>query len=70
MSVTIMDILENAEYYLEGDGRMWPIAKDQLHNTVTLLNKGYGLYDTVDVDFLVRQCGSIEDVPDKEDADV
>ena len=67
MGVTIMEILENAEHNLEVNGWMWPVAHDQLHNAITLLNKGYGLHDTVDIDFLVKQCGRIEDVHEKEE---
>ena len=74
MNVTIMDILENADYNLKNEGYsvtvcgIWrSLAYDQLHNAITLLNKGYDLHDTVDVDFLVKQCGSIEDVPEMEE---
>ena len=62
----IMDILENAEYNLN-IGSMRSIARDQLHNAIIMLNKGYDLYDTVDVDALSDQYGSLENVPEKEE---
>jgi len=66
MSVTIMEILKNADYNL-GTGNMWHVTYNQLHNTVTLLNKDYGLYDTVDVNALADQYGSLEAVPEREE---
>ena len=74
MSVTIMDILQNADHNLKNEGYsvtvcgIWrSLAYDQLHNAVTLLNKGYGLYDTVNIDELAEQYGSLEAVPEMED---
>jgi len=66
MSVTIMEILENADYNL-GTSNMWHVTYNQLHNAITLLHKGYGLYDTVDVDVLAKKYGSLKAVPEKEE---
>jgi len=64
MSVTILEALQNADYNLRnniGIGVM--IAKDQLHNAVELLNKGYELHEEVEP--LLGKYGDIERVPEK-----
>lgn len=40
-------------------------AKDQLHNAVTLLDKGYSL--TVEVEPLLEEFSNVENVPEAED---
>lgn len=65
MSITILEIIENAEANLKGSGQWWSIAKDQLYNALTLIYKGYDLYDTVDVDALAKEYGSLDAVPAK-----
>ena len=64
MSVTILEALQNAEYnFNQNHGFVIAIAKDQLHNAITLLEKGYGIYDKVEP--LLEKYGSIKDVPKK-----
>ena len=67
MAITILEIIENAEYQLDLAAYNWPIAKDQIHNAMTLLHKGYDIYDKVDVDALAAKYGSLENVPEKGD---
>lgn len=68
MSVTIMDIIRNADINLQqNNGMMWPIASDQIRNAVILLDKGFGLLDTVDVDALAEKYGNLEDVPEQKE---
>ena len=68
MSVTIIEALENAEMNLENIKRIGlvilPMIQEQLHNAVVLLDKGYDIEDEVEP--LLEQYGSVEDVPDKE----
>ena len=68
MSVTIIEALENAEMNLENVKRIGlailPMAQEQLHNAIVLLDKGYDIEDEVEP--LLRQYGSVENVPDKE----
>ncbi len=68
MAVTIMEALLNAEINLKtiraGIAPIGQIACDQLHNAVTLLDKGYDLYDKVEP--LLEAHGKVENVPDKE----
>ncbi len=65
MSVTIHECLQNAHYNLcEAKIAMQhTMGKEQLNNAVTLLNKGYSLEDEVEP--LLEQYGSAENVPDK-----
>jgi len=68
MSVSILDALENAEYNLcQGKQMAMNLlaGRDQLHNAVELLGKGYGLDD--DIDALLSKYGSADEVPDKEE---
>jgi len=65
MSVTILEALKNAEYNLKNNSPFaLVIAKNQFHNAVELLSKGYGLYDEVDP--LLEKYGKVENVPNKE----
>ena len=65
MSATIMEALQNAKHNLvetnHAIGAM--LGKDQLKNAVTLLEKGYSLYDEVEP--LLEEYGSVENVPGK-----
>lgn len=66
MSVTISEALWNANYNLQNNGMIGlKLAKEQLHNAVELIGKGYGLDDQVES--LIVKYGSIENVPLKED---
>ena len=65
MGTTIIEILKNAEYNLQRFNGSPQIPRDQLHNALILLDKGYGLYDHVDVNELNEKYGSLEDVPEK-----
>ena len=47
-----------------GIGFALTIAKSQVHNAVTLLEKGYGLDDEVEP--LIEEFGDVDNVPDKE----
>jgi len=67
---TILDALGGAEFdlfhgaYYESSGTMTSqeeIGKAQLHNAITLLNKGYALED--DIDSLIRRYKPIETAP-------
>jgi len=64
MSVTILEVLENAEYNLVKNASL-PFAKklgiSQLHNAIVLLEKGYSIEDTFDMGDYAK----VEDVPDK-----
>ena len=40
------------------------LAKDQLHNAIVLLDKGYDIYDEVEP--LLEKYGKVEDVPKKQ----
>lgn len=64
MSVTILEALQNAEYNFNQDHAIGiPIAKEQLHNAIELLDKGYSIYEKVDP--LLDKYGKVENVPDK-----
>ena len=66
MAVTILEALQNADYNIQNNGNLGlMLAKDQLHNGVTLLDKGYDLYDEVEP--ILEKYGKVEDVPDMED---
>lgn len=63
MSVTILEALMNADYNLQNMETAFqlPLAKEQLHNAVVLLEKGYRLGDEVEP--LLEQFGDVESVP-------
>ena len=64
MSVSILETLRNADYNLQHTGTLGLIlTKQQLHNAVGLLSKGYNLYDEVEP--LLEKYGTVEDVPEK-----
>ena len=67
MSVSILEALENAEMNIDNEMKLGaPIllmAKDQLRNARVLLEKGYDPYDEVEP--LLEQYGSVDDVPEK-----
>lgn len=68
MSVTILEGLMNAECNLDnvrmlGVGIV-PLAREQLHNALTLLEKGYGINEEVEP--LLEKYGTVENVPDKQ----
>jgi hypothetical protein len=64
MSVSILEALENADYNLLNNGNVGIVlAKEQLHNAVILLEKGYSLYDEVEP--LLEKYEKLENVPEK-----
>lgn len=67
MSVTILEALQNAEMNLENVKKLGtvilPLVQSQLHNAVSLLDKGYSIDDEVEP--LLEQYGEVENVPDK-----
>lgn len=69
MAVTILEALMNADVNLQQRNKagmlVVSIAAEQLHNAVTLLDKGYGLSDQVES--LLEKHGKVEDVPEKEE---
>ena len=70
MSATILEALQNANINLDNVKTLGvmivPLAKDQLNNAVTLLEKGYDIYDEVEP--LLEKYGKVENVPEKSDA--
>lgn len=68
MSVSIMECLQNANYNLENVAKMpmlLPMVKEQLNNAVTLLDKGYGIWEEVEP--LLEKYGNVDNVPEKEE---
>ncbi len=67
MAVTILEALQNAHYnLLKNGGQIGDlIGKPQLHNAVTLLEKGYSLSDEVEP--LLEEFGDVDNVPEKVD---
>ena len=68
--VTILEALQNAEINLVtnrpssfGVDLPLMLGKDQIHNAIVLLEKGYSPHDSVE-DTIGE--GTVEDVPDKE----
>lgn len=65
MSVSILEALENAEFNFKGNNSFQiDIAKNQLHNAIILLEKGYVIWEEVEP--LLDKYGDVENVPDKE----
>lgn len=61
---TILEALQNADYNISNNGAFGiMIGKDQLHNAVTLLEKGYSIED--DVEDIIGPYERVEDVPEK-----
>lgn len=66
MSVSILEALQNANYNLSNVSimpRLLPLAKEQLNNAVTLLEKGYSL--CTEVEPLLEEYGNVDSVPEK-----
>jgi hypothetical protein len=69
MAVSIMEALQNANHNLDNLKNMpmlFPLVKEQLNNAVTLLDKGYSIWDEVEP--LLEKYGNVENVPEKEEA--
>jgi len=68
MSTTVLEGLQNAEVNIENVKKIGlvilPLAQDQLHHAVTLLEKGYSINDEIEP--LLEKYSRIENVPDKE----
>ena len=67
MSTTILEALHNAEYnYVKNKRNLLAriVAEEQLHNAITLLDKGYGIHDEVEP--LLEKYGGVDQVPHKE----
>ena len=68
MSVSIIEGLQYAEMNLENVKLLGlavlPVAQAQLHNAVTLLEKGYDIDDEVEP--LLEKYGDVEAVPEKQ----
>ena len=65
MSVSIMEALQCANInmqYMPSTG-LAMLAKDQIRNAVTLLEKGYGLEEHVEP--LLEEYGDVDKVPNK-----
>ena len=65
---TILEALQNADINInenEGILAIMQCGKRQLHNAVTLLAKGYSLYD--EIDSLLTAYNPIETAPEKEE---
>jgi len=65
---TILEALQNADINInenEGILAIMQCGKRQLHNAVTLLVKGYSLYDEIDP--LLTKYDPIETAPEKDD---
>ena len=67
MAVSIMEALMGADMNLDNVQRvglcLLPLVKEQIHNAVTLLDKGYSIEDEVEP--LLEKYGKVEDVPEK-----
>ncbi len=63
MAVTILEALQNAEINLNNGGMALLFAKQQLHNGVALLEKGYSPHESFTA--LIDKYGTVEAVPDK-----
>lgn len=65
MSITILDVLENAQYNFESSLFEAKLsAKNQLKNAITLLEKGYNCFE--DYNEIVDKYGSVEQAPEQE----
>lgn len=64
MSVSILEALQNADYNISNNGSIGlRLGKDQLHNAVTLLEKGYKLSDQVEP--LLEKYGTVDNAPSR-----
>lgn len=66
MSVSILEALQNANHNLRNNNTVLGaiFSREQLHNAVTLLDKGYDLYDHVEP--LLEKYTDVESVPEKD----
>ena len=56
MSITIIEVLENAQYNLEGNVPMQiSMAKEQLGNAIKTLENGYDAFDDYNEDMLTTE---------------
>ena len=63
MAVSILECLMNAEHNLKvGIPAIKPMAMEQLHNAIVLLEKGYDA-DT-EVEPLIEEYGNVDSVPE------
>lgn len=68
MSVTVFEALLNADYNLRSNHILGlSMAKEQLHNAVVLLEKGYGLSEKVEP-LLEKYDENVDLVPEKGEA--
>ena len=66
MAVTISEALWNADYNIQNNGAIGlSLAKEQLHNAVELIGKGYDLSEEVEP--LLEKYDGIDNVPEKEE---
>jgi len=64
MAINILGALYNAEHNLKaGFAFQKELARQQLHNSLILLEKGYSIYDEIEP--LLERYGKVEDVPEK-----
>jgi len=65
MSVTLLEVLMNADYNLQHNGSVGVVlAKEQLHNATVLLEKGYHINDVFDD--IMEKYDNVDDVPEIE----
>lgn len=68
MAVSILEALMNAEVNIDNvktlGTAILPLAKEQLHNAIVLLEKGWPIY--MKVEPLLEKYGNVEDVPEYE----
>lgn len=62
---SIIESLRNAEYNLQFGDLSLNLVREQLHNAVELLDKGYSIYTQIEP--LLDEYGSVDDVPDVDD---
>lgn len=66
MAVSILEALQSAQYNIFESGNQgigMRVAKDQLRNAITLLEKGYSPHDEVEP--LLEAHGDVDNVPEK-----
>ena len=67
MAVTILEALESVEYNLDNLVKLpmlLSLVKEQLHNAVVLLEKGYSIDDEIEP--LLEQYSNVDNVPNKQ----
>jgi hypothetical protein len=63
MAVSILECLMNAEHNLQtGIPSVRPMALEQLHNAIVLLEKGYSV--ETEIDPLIEEYGDVNSVPE------